>query len=411
MSVFTWLRGGWRTHGPSAVALPAAFDSYESDSQESVTAELAMRLSAVHACMHIRAETIGTLPLHIRDKNKQVVRDHPLYDVLHRSPNAMQTAAELKSQTTACVDMHGNHFSRVVRRPSDGKIIALEPFDDPRQMGLGKTKRGTWVYEYGPDKDQYTPAEILHQKGFALHGHMGLPRIDIGRQIIAAQMAANKYALTSFRQGIKVGGFFEVEKSLTEPENAQWKRILDDYSKPENSGRWLTLLRGMKPIGGEQFRIKPGDAELLASRGFGIEEICRLMNVPPQLIGHTDKASSWASSIENINLFFLAYSIMPTVVRSEQRLEKTLLTSYDRAAGLEIRYSLQGLLRADMKTRQAFYASALQNGWLSRNEVRDLEERGKIEGGDEYTVQTNMTAVGNTGEGAKDETQATSPSV
>lgn len=149
----------------------------------------------------------------------------------------------------------------------------------------------------------------------------------------------------------------------------------------------------MTPVAGADFRIKPSDAELLQSRYFGIEEICRLFGVPPQLIFHTDKSSSWASSAEQINLQYLMYSLQSTLVRMEKRMERQLLTAEDRARGLQIKFSIQGLLRADLKTRQAFYASALQNGYYSRNEVRDLEDRGGIPGGDEYTIQTNLAPV------------------
>jgi HK97 family phage portal protein len=401
MSIWSLIRGGWRTHGPNAV-IAAGFDSRDSDSDITVTRELALRLSAVHACLSIRAETIGTLPIHIRDKDKKVLTDHPLYNVLHNSPNAMQTPIEFKSLSTAAVDMDGNHFSRVVRRESDRKVIALEPFDDAQHMSIEPARVG-WRYKYGDD--YYAPEDILHFKGFSTNRHMGLPRIELGRHILAAQLSANKAALSSFQQSMKVGGFFEVDRNMTDAEYAQWERILERYARPENNGKMMTLLRGLKPISGAPFRLSPNDTQLLASRGFGIEEICRLFNVPPQLIHQTDKASSWASSIENINLFFVCYSIMPTIVRMEQRLEKTLLSAVDRGKGIEIRFSLQGLMRGDMKTRMQFYASALQNGWMSRNEVRDLEERGEIEGGDEYTVQTNMTAVANTGEGGKDEAQ------
>ena len=154
-------------------------------------------------------------------------------------------------------------------------------------------------------------------------------------------------------------------------------------------------------MGGAEFKVKPVDAELLSSRHFGVEEICRLMGVPPQLIGHVDKASSWASSLENVNLYYLLYSLQPTFVRSEASMRARLLSSSDRAAGVAPKFGIQGLLRSDMKTQWQFFASALQNGYYNRNEVRDLLERAEIEGGDEYTIQLNMGKLG----AEKDETE------
>jgi HK97 family phage portal protein len=151
----------------------------------------------------------------------------------------------------------------------------------------------------------------------------------------------------------------------------------------------------MKPIAGTEFSVKPAEAQLLESRYFGIEEICRLFNVPPPLIGHTNKASSWASSLENLNLHFLIYSMQPTLVRNEQRIEKKLLTPYDIAEGVQAKYSMQGLLRGDTKTRQAFYATGLQNGYLCQDEVRDFEDLPPIPNGEgqEFRVQLNMAGA------------------
>jgi HK97 family phage portal protein len=133
---------------------------------------------------------------------------------------------------------------------------------------------------------------------------------------------------------------------------------------------------------------------LLESRYFGIEEICRLYGVPPPLIGHTSKASSWASSIENLNLFFQMYSMQPTVIRAEARISKKLLTPYDIAAGVQPKFAMQGLLRGDLKSRTLFYASGLQNGYLSQNDVLDFEDRPGIgPEGDIYRVQLNMSGA------------------
>lgn len=387
------IAGGWRTYGPDSPAGVGAFASNESDgTYGSVTDDQAMKLSAFHGCVSLRSEVFGSLPLHLRDQDKNLVRDHDLYDVLHSSPNAMQTAAEYWSMMGAMVDIYGNAISVVQRRTRDKSVISLEPYTDVESASMAQEKSGRWYYDLGGEK--FDVENILHLKGFTVKGLWGMPLLEIGRHILSAQLTANEFAMRQFRQGTKVGGFFEPDRDLDPAKLEDFNKRMAVFNKAENAGRWMVLLKGMKPIGGQEFRAKAADAELLQSRYFGIEEICRLCRVPPQLIGHSDKASSWASSLEHINLFFLMYSMQPTIVRMEQRITKTLLSTADRVKRLQPKFSIQGLMRSDLKTRQAFYASALQNGYYNRDEVRDLEDRGQIEGGERYTVQLNMTDVG-----------------
>ena len=391
--IYGSLQGGWKTYGPNSTGAPGAFDESDGDGEFcSVTTDTAMRLSAVWACMNLRSEVLGTLPLHIRDKNKQIITDHPLHRVLTLAPNANMTRPEFWSLATAYTDMKGNSVN-IIERGMGKKVVALTPCDpDACSFTFNKSgSRKTWKI----GKDEHDDADILHLRGFGMKAGWGDPRLDIGRQILQAQLTANKSAMRAFKQGLKVGGFFlnEGTRDLTTAELVAFQQRLDQFGRTENAGKWMNLLKGMKPIAGTEFAVKPADAQLLESRYFGIEEICRLFNIPPPLIGHTSKASSWASSIENLNLHFVTYSLTPTVVRNEASIMMKLMTPYDIANGIEVKWSMQGLLRGDTKTRQAFYASGLQNGWLNRNEVRDLEDRGNIEGGDKYTVQLNMTDV------------------
>jgi HK97 family phage portal protein len=402
--VYGSLKGGWKTHGPNAISGPGAFDSSSGDDiTETVNAETALKLSAVWACANIRAETIGAMPLHLRDGNKKVLRKHPLYNVLHRSPNADMTSAEFWSLSTAHVDMKGNHIS-VIERRADKTVIALTPVAESEGVKVDFNKSGSRKrWQIG--KESYSDDDILHLRGFSMNSDWGAPRLDVGRQILFAQLQANRSALMAFKQGLKVGGFFlnEGKRDFTTEELKAFGERLTFFGRAENVGKWMTLMRGLKPIAGTEFSVKPAEAQLLESRAFGIEEICRLFNVPPPLIGHTSKSSSWASSLENLNLHFLIYSLQPTLVRYEQAIEKKLLTPYDLAEGVQAKFSMQGLLRGDMKTRQAYYASGLQNGYLCQNEVRDFEDMPGIgPEGDVYRVQLNMA-------GAEDEDSNKNP--
>lgn len=353
-----------------------------------ITAEQAMRLSAVWSAMNIRAETGGTLPFNLRGPDKKPLHNHPLDFVLRRRVNAVQIPTDFFSQMIAHMDMHGNAVS-IIDRNSAGNIVGLLP-QDPDQCGFETNKSGTrrkWTI----DGQDVNDRDVLHVPSFSMKGGWGVPRLDIGRQILKAQTDANQSAMTAFQNGLKVGGFFKVDKNPTGQQLSDFGQRMTTFARTENSGKWMTLLAGMEPVAGEQFRIKPQDAQLLESRYFGIEEICRLFNVPPPLIGHTSKASSWASSIENLNLFFLLYSLQPTLIRIEKHMEVKLLTVAELADGLQFKFSMQGLLRGDSKARNAEYTSGLQNGRLSVNEVRDMEDLPGIgPEGDVYRVQLNM---------------------
>ena len=400
--IYGSLVGGWRTYGPNSGTVDGAFASNDSDLYQTVTAQTAMNISALWACMCLRAETIGSLPIHLRDQKKNIVRDHPLYYLLHDSPNADMTAVEFWSLQTALQDMYGNSYN-VIERNGKGEPIALNPLDS-ESAGAKRTKSGRLIYTFG--QDEYPEDRILHLRGFGLNGLFGASRLEVGRRIFANQLAANEAATRNFKQGLKLGGMFKWTgtQALTGTQQEEWERSLTRYNRAENIGKYLTLPKGMEVVPNLPMRTTPAEAELLASQGFGVEEVCRLMNTPPQLIGHTNKASSWASSIENINLYFKQYSIQPSIIRNEQRLKKKLMSSADKNK-LTVKFNVQGLERADSKTRALNYASALQNGYRSRNEVRDLEDLPPIPGGDEYTVQLNMTSVTdlNNGEEGKNE--------
>jgi HK97 family phage portal protein len=138
--------------------------------------------------------------------------------------------------------------------------------------------------------------------------------------------------------------------------------------------------------------MNPQDAQLLESRYFGVEEICRTFKTPPQLIYHMDKASSWASSLEQMNLGYLTYSLRPTLVRIEQTVARKLLSVEDRAK-YKPKFSVEGLLRADSAGRANFYSTLLQNGVMTRNEVRGLEDLPEHANADQLTVQLNLTPI------------------
>lgn len=371
-------------------ALP--FESHTTPSGSTVGPDSSLKLSAVWACVRLRSQTIASLPLHLRDDAKNHASDHPLYRLLHSSPNADMTSSEFWEAMLASTDLWGNAFARIVWE--DRRPISLTPLN-PEKVAIVRASNGDLTYEYtvGGKVKTFSDRDVLHIKGFTLDGIIGLSPIQFAAETMGGLMDANRAASREFQNGLKVGGFLKTGATTLQPDQRERLRnALATFGRPENAGKWMVLEAGMEPASAHGIRMNPADAQLLESRYFGIEEICRAFGVPPQLIGHTSKASSWASSLENTNLGFLTYSLRPTLVRIEQAIAKKLLLPEERAL-YRPKFSVEGLLRADSAARSSFYSQMLQNGVMSRNDVRSLEDLPPVEGGDALTVQLNLTTI------------------
>lgn len=366
---------------------------YTSSGGAIVNPETALKLSAVWACVKLRAETISTLPLHLYDSDKKIAKDHDLYRILHDSPNADMCASEFWQIQSASLDLWGNAYSYISRR-TNRSVISLEPLF-PSEMVKKRLKDGSFEYHYTENGKVkiYADDEILHFKGFTLDGYVGLSAIQFFAQTIGMQFDANNQAQDWFKNGLKVGGFLESgETTLTTQQRDSLRQSLSMFSRPENAGKYMVLEAGMKVASASNIRINPVDAQLLESRYFGIEEICRAFGVPPQLIGHTNKASSWASSLEQTNQGFLTYSLNPQLVRYEQTIARKLLLPQDKYK-YRPKFSVDGLLRSDVAKRSEYYVRMTQNGLMTRNEARDLEDWAPLPGGDELMVQMQMVPL------------------
>lgn len=395
-SLFNWGRGGWRWSGAGADAV-APFDHAHTESGAAVTPAGALKLPVVWACVNLRSATASSLPLHLRTPDKAHAKSHPLYSILHDSPNADMTASEFWEMQLASMDMWGNGYSLIDREGR--RVVALTPLR-PERMTVERTKSGAIRYRYRENgKDtEYAEDRIFHLKGFTLDGLVGLSPLQYAAETVGGLMSANQAAAREFRNGLKVGGFLKTGAQTLQPDQRdRLRNALGQFGLAENAGKWMILEAGMEPASSQGMKVNPADAQLLESRYFGIEEICRAFRVPPQLIGHTDKASSWASSLENTNLGFLMYSLRPTLVRIEQAITKQLLAPEERKQ-YRAKFAVEGLLRGDSAARASFYNVMLQNGVFSRNHARDLEDLPPVEGGDVLTVQLNLTTLDKIGQ-------------
>ncbi|MDU2190962.1 MAG: phage portal protein, partial [Klebsiella pneumoniae] len=228
---------------------------------------------------------------------------------------------------------------------------------------------------------------MMHIRGFGLDGVCGMMPMRTGRDVFGAAMAVEESAAKIFENGIQTSGFFLSKNLLTKEQRQKNRENLNRFVGSKNAGKVMVLEGDMSYQG---ITLNPEDAQMLESRSFSIEEICRWFRVPPFMVGHVNKQSSWASSVEGMNLLFLTNTLRPMLVNIEQEISRCLLNSDE---DLFAEFSVEGLLRADSAGRSAYYTTALQNGWMSRNDVRRLENLPPIEGGDIYTVQLNLTPL------------------
>lgn len=363
-----------------------------SSSGKVVTADKAIQLSAVWACVRLLSESISTLPLKIYvrqpDGSRKPAADHPTYSVLCRRPNSEMTPSRFMLMVVASICLRGNAF--IEKKFIANRLVSLVPLL-PQNMVVKRLDSGPLEYTYTEKgQERVIPVKnIMHIRGFGLDGVCGMMPMKTGRDVIGSAMAVEESAAKIFEQGLQSSGFLTADQALSDEQRERLRGYMASFTGSKNAGKIMVLEGGLKYQG---VTMNPEDAQMLESRSFSIEEICRWFRVPPFMVGHTTKQSSWASSLEGMNLQFLTHTLRPLLVNIEQEIGRCLLDSDDEVFA---EFSVEGLLRADSAGRAAYYTSALQNGWMSRNDVRRLENMPPIEGGDIYTVQLNLTQLKN----------------
>ena len=369
-------------------------DAMRGDAGEIVSGESVLGLSAVWACVNLLSGTIASLPLMVyqRDRNGErvVARDHPLYRVLHDSPNYDQTSVDFWEFACAAIELWGNAYARVER--SAGQVRGLHPIN-PALVSVRRLSNGSLEYRWTEDGRSYveTDRTMLHIRGFGGNPLGGMSTLHFGRNAFSLARAIDRSAGGMFRNGLRPSGVLTFDKWLS-PEQRELAegRLADKFLGAANSGKPLILEGGTK---WEQLTINPEDAQMLESRGFSVEEICRFFGVPPFMIGHTEKSTSWGTGLEQQTLGFQKFTLRRRLKRIEQACEKQLLTTDDRARGVTIEFNLEGLLRADSAGRARFYQQMTAIGAMTINEVRALENLPPVAGGDVPRMQMQNVPI------------------
>lgn len=399
-NLFGWLGGGTtrvpgiQNNAPGAYAEPAAV---------TVTEDSAMQISAVWACVRLIAETVASLPIatyRTTKDGRELAPDFWFHKLMSGKPNKYQTRIEFFETMVLNLCLYGNAYARITR--AGGQIRSLMPLMSS-QMETALLPDGSVVHQYtdGSNVDVYAAENIWHLKLFG-NGVIGKSPLAFGRNSIGIAQAAEQVVTKIYSNGGKRSGVLSLDKLLTEDQRDMIRANFSTLTTGTDE-RLLVLEMGMKfdPIS-----MSPQDIELLASRRFQLEEICRLFGVPSVLVNDTSGSTTWGSGIEQLVTGFYKLNLRPYLERIEASISSNLFTPAE-AAQYSFEFDFEGLLRTDFKTRLEGYRTAVAGTIMTPNEVRQLEGLPRMDGGDSLLSQINMTALENLGaaQGATNATQ------
>lgn len=387
--------------------LPGSYteSAYAANSESGivVTQDKMLTISAVWACARLISETIATLPLSIYERTstgKRLAPQHPLHMIIHDQPNKDTTAAVHWESTVAAMLLRGN--ARSEKLMLGGRLVGLRFLHPDR---LQRIKVGVDSYEWRyTDKDgkQRTipDTRIWNIPGFSLDGECGVSVIQYGANVFGSALAADGAASAMFKNGLHQTTYFKFPQTLREQQRNDAREAISIISGALNAGKPAILEAGMD-VG--SIGINPNDAQLLESRGFSVEEVCRWFRVPPFMVGHSEKSTSWGTGIEQQMIGFLTFTLGPWLRRIEQAISKDLLSPAERIRYYP-KFAIEGLLRADSAGRANFYSSMVNNGIFTRDEVRELEDREPMGGNAAVlTVQTALAPLDSIGQQTADQ--------
>lgn len=364
-----------------------------------VTPRSALTVSAVWACVNLIAGTIASLPVVVyraSGEDQKPAADHPLYRLLHDSPNYDQTALDFWEFLAASLELWGNAFAKIERE--NGRIVSLTPVN-PALVVVRRRQDGRIEYSWSADgkTERLTDESVFHVRGFGGEPLGGMSTLDFARQSLGLALALDRSSSAVMGNGLRPSGVLTFEKWLNPEQRAAAEEgMARKFAGAVNSGRPLVLEGGTK---WQSLTINPADAQMLESRRFSVEDVCRFFGVPPHMVGHTEKSTSWGTGIEQQTLAFQKFTLRRRIKRIEQAVMKQLLTPADRAAGIGVEFNLEGLLRADSAGRSRYYQTMTAIGAMTINEVRALESLPAVAGGDVPRLQMQNVPISGIPEG------------
>ncbi len=405
------LKGLFRARGePQDRTSGSAYSFFlgNSTSGKRVNERSSMQMTAVYSCVRILSEAVAGLPLHFYkytdNGGKEKAAGHPLYFLLHDEPNPEMTSFVFRETLMSHLLIWGNAYAQVIRDGS-GRVLSLYPLL-PDKMEVDRDEHGRLFYTYtrntdeNPNFSEYgrvrlKPEDVLHIPGLGFDGLVGYSPIAMAKNAIGMAIACEEYGAKFFANGAQPSGVLEHPGTIKDPARVResWQST---FGGSHNANKVAVLEEGMKytPIS-----ISPEQAQFLETRKFQINEIARIFRVPPHMVGDLEKSSF--SNIEQQSLEFVKYTLDPWVSRWEQSMSRSLLTAEEKKEYF-VKFNVDGLLRGDYQSRMNGYAVGRQNGWMSANDIRELENLDRIPeelGGDLYLVNGNMMKLEDAGLG------------
>ena len=377
-----------------------------STSGKAVNERTAMQMTAVYACVRVLSEAVAGLPLHVyryrEDGSKEKALKHPLYRILHDEPNPEMSSFNFRETLMGHLLLYGNAYAQIIRN-GRGEVVGLYPLM-PAKMTVDRDSGGNLYYLYSRGSDDapeagengqvyLPPDQVLHIPGLGYDGIVGYSPIAMAKNAVGLGIATEEYGAKFFANDASPSGILEHPGVLKNPDKVResWNKL---FRGSVNSHQIAVLEEGLKyqPIG-----ISPDQAQFLETRKFQLNEIARIFRVPPHMVGDLEKSSF--SNIEQQSLEFVKYTLEPWLMRWEQAMGRRLFTDSEKESYF-IRFNVEGLLRGDYESRMNGYAVARQNGWMSANDIRELENLDRIPaelGGDLYLVNGSMTKLADAG--------------
>lgn len=339
---------------------------------QEVNERTVMQLSAVWACARLIAETISTLPIGLyerTDTGRASANHHPIYTLVHSRPSAHSTAAVFWEAMILAMLLRGNGCAEM--KWIGGRLVALM-FLSPRRLSVSKDSKGNriWRYTEGDGTQRVIPDKnIFRIPGFTMDGNWGVSSIEYGSAVFGSALAASSAANSTFERGLSPTVAFTMPQVLKQDQRKEFRENMKEVSGALNAGKSPILEGGMdaKTIG-----INPKDAQLLESRAFSVEEICRWFRVPPFMVGHSEKSTSWGTGIEQQLIGFLTFTLRPWLTRIEQAINKDLLTPIEQMR-YYAEFNVEGLLRTDSAGRAAYLGTMTEKGLMTLDEGRAKE--------------------------------------
>ena len=361
---------------------------------KSVSPDLAMKLSAVYACVYVLSSSVAQLPLHVKCKSGdkvETVKDHPAYYLLHDSPNAWQTSYKLREYAQSSVLLYGNAYIQIVRN-KNGEVVSLESLEPWKVQLLKNGSRYVYAY-YGDDKTMsLSPDDVLHIKSLGPSIKTGKSVIQTHAETIGLGLDARKFASGFFGGNARPAGILSVKTPLNSNAWENFKKMWQTAQEKLRSEENKTILLPAE-LDYKALTVSPVDTELLSMMKLNRSEIAGIFNVPAHMINDLEKATF--SNISEQTIQFIRFSVMPWVVNWEQELNRKIFTEAERKAGYFVKFNLAGIMRGTAGERATFYHAAITDGWMSRNEARQLEDMNPVEGLDEMLVSVNAAKQAN----------------